>query len=1017
MTFYQLRAINTDGSSPAGGGLLPDFEKMSLGVIFSDVGSLTFDYALDGVNAALITDQREIAVYDHLGEVPDGRFVVEGSNGERWSADGNTLYRSFTCRSWWKVLEDGLIYGTNWPTIKTETKRSFATVTPGALLKTVIDKAQAVGDMTGLTYTFTNTVDSAGVAWAGTVTMDIDTLTTILNLITSMVENGLIEVRMVGRELRVYNPNGLGTDRTTGATPLSLWSGLTEELPEQRDSRSLKTVAIVQGDNGACVEVVNSTAVATWGRRPIVISQSGIVDSGTLTAIGTAALQQTAQVRSERSAKYPIVIGTTPVPFRDYNCGDWVYNDMNGTPERVRVRQLTVEQESDEKPPTVVATLNDLFLEAEIALARQISGITGGARLDSSAPGTDPVTLDTLAPAQVLGVSGTSTAYVDTQSRTWTFVTLNWSAVSTNSDTTAITDLDHYEIFMKKQADTNYSQVLSTLNTSAIIDLLLPNTTYNFQVRAVDKIGNAGAFSSAYTITTANDTTAPPVPKTPVLTDYLGQVRIFWDGLGSAGEAMPGDFKWIEVHLSTTSGFTPSSSTLIDTMTTAGYAVMSDLAYDTAVFVKFISVDQIGNKSAASAQATATPVRVSGIDVAALAIATSNLGDGAVTALKIADATITSAKIGTAQILNANIANAAIDDAKISSVSAGKITVGTLIADVTLSARIKTANTGARVELNSSGLQAFNAGGTQTVNIVASTGAVSITGDFKTGSAGGGSAYLSMDDSTDRSTIKFWNAAGTAFAFMNSPTGATVPQVGINTATYNITGVVPGYSRLFLRDGAGISLETVRASDQTQFGGSLELDSGGVDIKYTPLGGAITGGRILVDTSAVEIRRDTAGINTGGKIRIDGASAYFEYSSAGSGVHGFQAYSGGIITYGNFQSSPSWSAVNGADWDVTFFRLDRWGPFAILHLQASRLNTALAAGNFADTTVCTITSTGGELPVYSGSSIPLNAVSGAGDGAAYMNAASPRAVILGSFTAAIAVGNVIIIGGTWYVGN
>lgn len=963
MTFYQLRAINPDGSSPAGGGLLPDFEKLSLGIMFSDVGSLTFDYAVNGVNAGLVTEQREIAVYDHAGEVTDARFVIESSNGERWNTEG-VLYRSFTCRSWWKIFEEGLVYGVNWPTVKTEQVRQFSAKTPGEVLKTIIDKAQSLGEMTGLTYTFSNTLDSNGVAWGGTVTLDIDTGTTILNVITQLVENGIIEVRMVGRELRVYKPDGLGTDRTTGGTPTSLWSHLAEELPEQRDSRNLRTVAIVKGDEGACVEVVDAAAVATWGRRPMVVSVSGIVDAGTLTVIGTSSLAQNAKVRSERTIKYPIVVGSTLVPFRDYAVGDWVYNDMSGTPERVRVRQLTIEQESDEKPPSCTATLNDLFLEAEIALARQITGITGGSRLDSSAPGSPSATIDSLAPAQVVGVSGTSTAYVDTQGRTWALLTINWSAVTTNSDTTAITDLDRYEVFIKKQADTTYNQVLTTLNTSATISELLPNTTYNIQVRALDENNNAGAFSSAYTITTANDTTAPPVPKTPVVTDYLGQVRIFWDGLGSAGESMPGDFKWVEVHLSTSSGFTPSSATLIDTMTTAGYAIMSDLTYDTPYFVKFISVDNIGNKSAASAQATATPTRVSGIDVAALAIATSNLGDGAVTALKIADATITSAKIGTAQILNANIANAAIDDAKISSVSAGKITVGTLIADITVSARIKTANTGARAEMNSTGIEAYNAGGTRTFFVQAATGNVSILGDFKTGIAGGGSPYLSIDDSTDRTTISFWNSSGTKSAYINSVQGATTPQLGMNTGSYVITGSTQGYSRLFLQEG-GIDLEIVRGSDQSSFGGSLSMNSGGADLRYTPLGGALTGGRVIVGSTSVELRKDIAGVSTGGKVRVDNTAAWIEYNNAGSGQHGFQFTSTGVLQYGATRNNISWSASPASGWSIGEFGAWKFGGIVVLHALVQRTGATITPTGTNVTPDVTCLTVSGTTPSYS----------------------------------------------------
>ena len=42
------------------------------------------------------------------------------------------------------------------------------------------------------------------------------------------------------------------------------------------------------------------------------------------------------------------------------------------------------------------------------------------------------------------------------------------------------------------------------------------------------------------------------------MSNYIGILRIAWDGRGSAGEAMPTDFSHVEIHASTTSGFTPN---------------------------------------------------------------------------------------------------------------------------------------------------------------------------------------------------------------------------------------------------------------------------------------------------------------------------------------------------------------------------------------------------------------------------------------------------------------------------
>lgn len=74
------------------------------------------------------------------------------------------------------------------------------------------------------------------------------------------------------------------------------------------------------------------------------------------------------------------------------------------------------------------------------------------------------------------------------------------------------------------------------------------------------------------------------------------------------------------------------------------------------------------------------------------------------------------------------IADAAIDDAKIASLSASKITAGTIQSVVTVSGRIATAETGARIELDSAGLRGYASNGSRTVSIDTATGAAQFTG-------------------------------------------------------------------------------------------------------------------------------------------------------------------------------------------------------------------------------------------------------------------------------------------------
>lgn len=97
---------------------------------------------------------------------------------------------------------------------------------------------------------------------------------------------------------------------------------------------------------------------------------------------------------------------------------------------------------------------------------------------------------------------------------------------------------------------------------------------------------------------------------------------------------------------------------------------------------------------------------------------------------QIANAAILTANIADAQILQAKIGDLQINTAKISDLNVGKLTAGTLGVDVVIGARIKTADTGARSELNSTGFHLFNSGNAEvlTAAIVAGVPTFSVTG-------------------------------------------------------------------------------------------------------------------------------------------------------------------------------------------------------------------------------------------------------------------------------------------------
>lgn len=951
MTAFTFEAF--DLTSGAYVAPMPDILKPQVTFQYSDLGAVKFSYPKAGRYATTIYNQAltglEVVTYYNGVEIDDGRYVVQVVQGSQVDEDSPNW--EFTGISFADVLRKVIVYSNT----------TFTNKSAGEIVKTLLTTASgrgAFGATAISTSTFSNTTDSNSATWTTLYNMKFDVGTTYRQVLERLSSAGAIDFKFVGRSLRLYKGGTLGTAKDITITPQT---GLSE-TPVKYSLVDQANVVLVEGDGGVTLE----RNLAGARREESYLQQSGVSDSGTLTIFADSALATASVVQEQRTVK--IEDGGRVQAIRDFVVGDTVlYDVQEGQPAEVmRVRQITVDID-EHGADSASVILNDRILEGEIRRAQSLGLLAGGVDVGGGGPTSEPPTVDTTVPSAPAGLTMSSTAYIDANGTPRVVVTANWGAVTTNVGGSTIEDLAGYRLYMR--AEDNPASPLEPLATSTTTTVSVGGVPANvfrrFVVRAYDQSNNESADSNEYRFQTANDTTAPNTPSTPVVTPYLGQLRIFWNGLDSGGGATPPDFNRVEVHISTTTGFTPSSATKTDELRGAGYAIATDLPYATLHYVRLVAYDNAGNASSPSTQANATTERVSGLDVEALAIATTHLGDGAVTALKIADATITSAKIGTAQILNANIAALAVDDAKIASVSAGKLTVGTLTADITVSARIKTANTGARAEMSNLGFEAYNSGGTRTFFVQASTGNVSILGDFKTGVAGGGSAYLTIDDSVDRTTINFWNAAGTKNAFINSPVGASAPQLGMNTGSYTITGTTAGYSRLFLRDGGGIGLETVRASDQTAFGGAILLNSTSATIRVAPLGGADTNAAIEMSNTAIELVRNTTGTPTGGKLRVDNTAAWIEYNSAGTGQHGFQFTSTGVLQYGATRNNIAWSASPASGWSIGEFGTWKFGGLVVMHALVQRTGatiTPTGTNVTPDVTCMTIT---GTTPSYS----------------------------------------------------
>jgi hypothetical protein len=129
------------------------------------------------------------------------------------------------------------------------------------------------------------------------------------------------------------------------------------------------------------------------------------------------------------------------------------------------------------------------------------------------------------------------------------------------------------------------------------------------------------------------DGSAPGSSPTPTLTGSLGVLVARWTPLANS------DFTTYEVHLSTTTGFTPGAGTLSGETPGASWVFRTlpgggTLVQGTTYYCKIIASDPDGN-AAASAQASALLDKVSAADIVANTITANEIATGGVTASEI----------------------------------------------------------------------------------------------------------------------------------------------------------------------------------------------------------------------------------------------------------------------------------------------------------------------------------------------------------------------------------------------
>lgn len=642
---FGLRVISKEGDvSP-----LP--EAVIDSVSFEDSGpsAISVNVANTSIGAALLGDLSILELTINGAVIQDGRWLVRGQN---WNEGTKAQVKSFTGKHLlWDRLERTIVWN--------DRRYLYSAKTPGYILNDLFTAAQGrdVGYWDQFTWTFTATNDSNGRAWPMGINIEYLPTAKYNDIVSNLVDKGILEIHLVGNEIRAYVPDTVG-DVTQAL--LVVGEDVTD-APQQSSADNLLSDVMMLGDDNVTVIRSNVTTRNLYWREEGGISQGGTKDEGTLSVFGDVALSGGDGPRIQRTYELVLTQQRPFLPIRDYLVGDWVrVQHADSLVNSFRVKQIVLKRDAGVLKGTLV--LNDKFIENELRLVKKVDGIIGGATITgSSQTAPDPQAGDPSVPNPPTGVGGVATQYLDGNGNVAVLATFSWAPPATNTDGTPVTDLDHYRAAWKYAdlpADIPWQwRDTDGLETSIAISPLDPGRQLLFYVRAIDKVGWwSGNQDTPYVLDLGTDTIPPPQPSDPLLASMLKQFIVEWDGLDLNDLEMPADFSHVEVWSSKASNFEPgdAGSDLRGTLDHAGQMYITGYGYaiGESAYFRLVAVDKSGNRSPASVQGVVVMVGVSGPDITANSITTNLIAAGAITAQNIAAGAITAQKISIGQTQN-----------------------------------------------------------------------------------------------------------------------------------------------------------------------------------------------------------------------------------------------------------------------------------------------------------------------------------------------------------------------------
>ena len=834
-------------------GVLPETLSWDASVVHNNDGALTIKASQladrGAILARTLNDGLDVALEVNFTGTPTGwtepdncRFLLVDRKRDQ-TDKAKVLELSLVSWSWLlnKIcdLNTGALQGSK---SKYAGQRLFpATSDAGDVVKKGLDEHDArSGPAVPITRdSWTTTTDSLGHAWAKKLGKNAEgrafpagqPLHARLDALTT---NGKCDWRTRGRGLRIYNPGTAGTDRS--ATVHLRYGDDLSDAPSQTSQSDRVARILVKGDGKHKATEYDPSVPEHYGRWEAMIDSAGVKDDDDLEDAGKAALADRNRIKGEYTRT--LTMAGPYLPFRDYNVGDYITAPGDSGDEVLRVMQITISR-NEQMGLSGNIVLGDRFTSKDLALAGKVNAITGGSS-GTSGNGTSgqPAPEDTRQAEAPAGFSASGSLVLGADHRWSVNLTASWSAVTTATDGTDL-DVSGYKLWAQPSGG-QWRELARTAASSLMLPGFVQGSGWTFAVQAIPETAKwESPWSVQVPVTFPADTTAPNKPSAPVVVSEPATVSVTWDGLDYLGGAMPADFDRVDVLMDTSN----PPTTVVAQMPAGGQFVALAEIHST-MWVSLVAYDTTGNSSAATtpvsvvvksvlddtdlADRLATSPRFytspdhvpPATDVPALSwwlkadgtvwqyvsgawVAQANAVTGSVTAAQVlallmaaASATIgdLSADAATIQTLYAQAFTAAT--ASIGLVRADRVIAGAIDGFVITGATVRTAASGARVELNSTGLHGYNSSGVEKTT-------VGTDGTLTADSANLTNANLT--GALTASAVDGAYVAEVSGGFVVVRSGLSSPKATL-TNTGLLLGIPEVYSGRLYYDGAGVHL-------------------------------------------------------------------------------------------------------------------------------------------------------------------------------------------------------------------